>query len=150
MLARYSQIANSKAKTNASRMVTAMKNWNDKFFTDKPNGVFGSVAIIRCNGAVIKSSELDLEFDIPFDDDMEANEAEIIIYNLSDTTKNRLKKGNSIIALANSDSQIPTSESRTSFNPEANNGAKCPECGSELIQEGGCVICKSCGWSKCG
>ena len=96
MLARYSQIANSKAKTNASRMVTAMKNWNDKFFTDKPNGVFGSVAIIRCNGAVIKSSELDLEFDIPFDDDMEANEAEIIIYNLSDTTKNRLKKGNSI------------------------------------------------------
>ena len=36
------------------------------------------------------------------------------------------------------------------FNPEADNGAKCPECGSELIQEGGCVICKSCGWSRCG
>ena len=64
--------------------------------------------------------------------------------------KERIEKGNSIIALANSDSQIPSSESRTSFNPEANNGAKCPECGSELIQEGGCVICKSCGWSKCG
>lgn len=26
---------------------------------------------------------------------------------------------------------------------------KCPECGSEIIQEGGCVVCKSCGWSKC-
>ena len=64
--------------------------------------------------------------------------------------KERIEKGNSIIALANSDSQISNSESRTSFNPEANNGAKCPECGSELIQEGGCVICKSCGWSKCG
>ena len=64
--------------------------------------------------------------------------------------KERIEKGNSIIALANSDSQIPSSESRTSFNPEANNGAKCPECGSDLIQEGGCVICKSCGWSKCG
>lgn len=64
--------------------------------------------------------------------------------------KERIEKGNSIIALANSDSQIPSSESKTSFNPEIDNGAKCPECGSELIQEGGCVICKSCGWSKCG
>lgn len=64
--------------------------------------------------------------------------------------KERIEKGNSIIALANSDSQIPSSESRTSFNPEIDNGAKCPECGSNLIQEGGCVICKSCGWSRCG
>ena len=64
--------------------------------------------------------------------------------------KERIEKGNSIISLANSNSQIPSSESRTSFNPEIDNGAKCPECGSELIQEGGCVICKSCGWSRCG
>jgi ribonucleoside-diphosphate reductase alpha chain len=64
--------------------------------------------------------------------------------------KERIEKGNSIIALANSNSQIPSSESRSSFKPEADNGAKCPECGSELIQEGGCVICKSCGWSRCG
>lgn len=64
--------------------------------------------------------------------------------------KERIEKGNSIIALANSDSQILSSESKTSFNPEIDNGAKCPECGSDLIQEGGCVICKSCGWSKCG
>lgn len=64
--------------------------------------------------------------------------------------KERIEKGNSIIALADSNSQIPSSESRSSFNPEIDNGAKCPECGSDLIQEGGCVICKSCGWSKCG
>lgn len=25
----------------------------------------------------------------------------------------------------------------------------CPECGEELTFEGGCNICKSCGWSKC-
>lgn len=25
----------------------------------------------------------------------------------------------------------------------------CPECGSELTFEGGCNICKNCGWSKC-
>lgn len=64
--------------------------------------------------------------------------------------KERIEKGDSIIALANSNSQMPSSKSRPSFNPEADNGAKCPECGSELIQEGGCVICKSCGWSRCG
>lgn len=26
----------------------------------------------------------------------------------------------------------------------------CPECGQALIHEGGCDICKNCGWSKCG
>jgi ribonucleoside-diphosphate reductase alpha chain len=25
----------------------------------------------------------------------------------------------------------------------------CPQCGEELSFEGGCNICKSCGWSKC-
>ena len=25
----------------------------------------------------------------------------------------------------------------------------CPECGSKLQQEGGCNICKNCGWTKC-
>lgn len=27
--------------------------------------------------------------------------------------------------------------------------SKCPECGEPLAREGGCVQCKSCGWSKC-
>jgi ribonucleoside-diphosphate reductase alpha chain len=26
----------------------------------------------------------------------------------------------------------------------------CPECGSKLEHEGGCVVCRSCGYSKCG
>ena len=29
------------------------------------------------------------------------------------------------------------------------NEAKCPTCGESLIQEGGCIICKNCGYSKC-
>jgi ribonucleoside-diphosphate reductase alpha chain len=29
-------------------------------------------------------------------------------------------------------------------------GAACPECGHELEHEGGCAVCRSCGWSKCG
>ena len=30
------------------------------------------------------------------------------------------------------------------------NKSTCPDCGAEIIVEGGCNICKSCGWSKCG
>ena len=25
----------------------------------------------------------------------------------------------------------------------------CPKCGDELTFQGGCNICKSCGWTKC-
>ena len=30
-----------------------------------------------------------------------------------------------------------------------NNKSICPDCGSQLQQEGGCNICKNCGWTKC-
>lgn len=33
---------------------------------------------------------------------------------------------------------------------ETKRGAKCPECASVMEHEGGCVICRSCGYSKCG
>lgn len=29
-------------------------------------------------------------------------------------------------------------------------GAKCPECASAMEHEGGCVVCRACGYSKCG
>lgn len=29
------------------------------------------------------------------------------------------------------------------------NSAKCPQCGGNLVFEGGCNTCKDCGWSKC-
>ncbi len=32
----------------------------------------------------------------------------------------------------------------------AANGSKCPECGSKMEHESGCVVCRSCGYSKCG
>lgn len=32
----------------------------------------------------------------------------------------------------------------------ANDISICPDCGDELTFEGGCNVCKSCGWSKCG
>ena len=33
--------------------------------------------------------------------------------------------------------------------PKVKNKAKCPECGGELVFEGGCQSCKDCGYSKC-
>ena len=39
-------------------------------------------------------------------------------------------------AIKNDPSLLPTKE-------------KCPECGATLVHEGGCDICKECGWSKC-
>ncbi len=32
---------------------------------------------------------------------------------------------------------------------EITDAPKCPQCGEDLVFEGGCVACKSCGWSKC-
>lgn len=41
------------------------------------------------------------------------------------------------------------SEKTPSNDMKPNKQSACPECGSKLQQEGGCNICKSCGWSKC-
>lgn len=32
---------------------------------------------------------------------------------------------------------------------EIDNAVICPQCGARLVQEGGCINCKSCGWDKC-
>jgi len=40
-------------------------------------------------------------------------------------------------------------ESADDANKNSDSG-KCPECGSGVEHEGGCVICRNCGYSKCG
>lgn len=75
-----------------SALVKAFDAWTTPFDT-RPDGVFGSVAKMICGNVTIDSDTLDMEFTVPFDDDMEPNEAEIILYNLSDTTIKQLKKG---------------------------------------------------------
>lgn len=71
-----------------SRMVKTLWDWNENVIPSKdmPEGLFGHTVVAECNGVKINSSELDIEFKVPFDDDIEANEAEIKIYNLSKTT----------------------------------------------------------------
>ncbi|MFS8501603.1 MAG: ribonucleotide reductase N-terminal alpha domain-containing protein [Caldicoprobacter sp.] len=59
---------------------------------------------------------------------------------------------------------IPLSDKDLSANPPANasenapgiddplkgKGQKCPECGVTMEHDGGCVVCRSCGYSRCG
>lgn len=40
-------------------------------------------------------------------------------------------------------------ECKVDRSKESKTNINCPECGSQLIFEGGCNICKNCGWSKC-
>ena len=44
---------------------------------------------------------------------------------------------------------MDTKECRMSNKDITENKPQCPECGEPLVFEGGCNICKSCGWSKC-
>lgn len=37
----------------------------------------------------------------------------------------------------------------TELNIKLSKESLCPECGSKIQQEGGCNICKNCGWTKC-
>lgn len=84
-------VSQSNESKLVSALVKAVESWTEPFDI-KPDGVFGSVATIKSGDVTISSKTLDVEFTVPFDDDMEPNEAEIIIYNLSENTIKQLKK----------------------------------------------------------
>lgn len=50
----------------------------------------------------------------------------------------------------NDEMAISNDEIGLNANKQPVKGAACPECGNTLEHEGGCVICRSCGYSKCG
>lgn len=88
-----SKLVSNGSKKTASRLVKSVEAGLNqlKDYTLKPDGVFGSVAKIMCGGVTLDSKELDLEFVAPFDDDLEPNEAEITVYNLSPSTVNHIE-----------------------------------------------------------
>lgn len=45
--------------------------------------------------------------------------------------------------------ELPKPSPKPQKTTESKSRNNCPECGEPLIFEGGCNICKSCGWSKC-
>lgn len=88
-----SRVISSNGKSDKlSHLVRAAKALSENIKSSgiEPDGVFGSTAVIKCGNVTVSSELLDLEFQVAFDDDMEANEAEIIVYNLSDATISKL------------------------------------------------------------
>lgn len=82
---------------NISRLVTALQD----MVTTTPatiTGQFWQSITVKCGKATITNAKIDMEFTIPFDDDTEANEAEIVFYNLSQTTIAAFKH-NSVITV---------------------------------------------------
>ena len=45
---------------------------------------------------------------------------------------------------------ITKDESSSNVNKLLVKSSACPECGHTLEHDGGCVVCRSCGYSKCG
>lgn len=84
-----------------SEMVIAMNNEVDAIpDLSEPQGMFHRRAIINTGNIKIDSDELDIEFDIPFSDSSEIDEAEISVYNLSQNTISQLKYNQDITVTA--------------------------------------------------
>ena len=92
-------IKNQNSKSSYSRMVTALQQVAGKIDTTI-DGLYDQKVTIETGDVKISNDDLDVEFDIPFDDDTEANEAEIVVYNLTDATISAIKKGAAISVTA--------------------------------------------------
>jgi len=92
-------VIKNKKHTGVSRMAKSIKDIAGKIDT-KQTGLFDHNVTISTGNVSISNDSLDCEFDIPFDDDTEANEAEITIYNLTNKTINAMKRGAKITVKA--------------------------------------------------
>lgn len=79
-----------------SRVIEAMRRMKSEIVLDTESadtsGLYQHSVIIKTGDVTIDNQDLDVEFEIPFDDDTEADEAEIIVYNISDLTIQNIKK----------------------------------------------------------
>lgn len=84
-----------------SSMVEAIQGWETALASPSspPSGQFGRVVKIQTDGLTLTNA-LDLEFEIPFGNNPESDEATITIYNLSKTTISRLKLNKEISVTA--------------------------------------------------
>lgn len=62
--------------------------------------LFGRVIEVTTGNVKMNNTDLDIEFDIHFDDDLEPNVSTISVYNLSQTTINQLKHGQKLTIVA--------------------------------------------------
>ena len=94
---------NLRRRGNSSRIIKSLIGLEQSINIETSNGdnaLFRRNIIVQTGNVSINSDDLDLEFDVEFDDDTEANESEIILYNLSDTTIQNIKKGEKVTLTA--------------------------------------------------
>lgn len=89
-------VTNSDTVNATSKLITALDMAITSSEPAPIDGQFGFTAVLKTTDAEIKNTDFDMEFDIPFDDDMIANEAEFVIYNLHSGTANKFNVGNEI------------------------------------------------------
>lgn len=66
-----------------------------------PSGLWGQkITITTSSGVTVKNDDLDFTFTVPFDDNLEADEAEVTIYNLTDQTAAKIKYNDEITITA--------------------------------------------------
>lgn len=79
-----------------SRIVESIRHLESEIILETEqadtSGLYHHTVTIKIGDITIDNEEIDCEFDIPFDDDTEADEAEIIVYNISDTTIQNIKR----------------------------------------------------------
>lgn len=93
----YSSIIESNKTPKASEMMVALQQLESQIDINKTvEGQFRRSVLIKSGGAVINNQALDCEFEVNFDDNTQANSAEIRIYNLNNTTINRFVNKQSI------------------------------------------------------
>ncbi len=92
-----SSIIENNRKPKTSEMMVALQQLESQIDTNKTvEGQFRRSVLIKSGGAVINNQALDCEFEVNFDDNTQANSAEIRIYNLNNTTINRFVNKQSI------------------------------------------------------
>ena len=95
-----SRYVNIRRRGKASRIIKSFMELEQEINIETSGGdnaLFRRNIIVQTGNVSINSNDLDLEFDVEFDDDTEANESEIILYNLSDTTIQNIKKGEKVV-----------------------------------------------------
>lgn len=101
---RRSFAVESHGRGRGSRVIEALRRLEGEISLETEgadtSGLFGHTVVIQAGDVTISNENLDCEFDIPFDDDTEADEAEIVAYNLTDLTIQNIKKDSPITVTA--------------------------------------------------
>lgn len=92
-------IKNPKKPKQVSDMVLSLKKLTGQI-GKQPSGLYEQRVIIKTGNVKVDNNDLDCEFDIPFDDDTEADEASIAIFNLKKSTIREIKRNAQITVTA--------------------------------------------------